>query len=121
MRPIHNTGSMVGAQIPGTQYFGTNPSEAYKEGHDRTFGVGEEVTRIEAGAAEAEEPKPVEPERRVRKPAKPATHKKGGKRTRAPNRNAPKVTALACGKMMGPSGRHFHVAKCDICKAAAKE
>jgi hypothetical protein len=29
---------MAGAQIPGVSYHGTHPSEAYKEGHERTFG-----------------------------------------------------------------------------------
>ena len=103
MRPLHShQASMLGAQIPGKVFVGTNPTQAYLEGHDRTF--GEEVTHIE-------------PTRE----RKPATRKKNGKRTRAPNKIAAVMTALACGKMMGPNGRHFHIAKCDVCKAAAKE
>ena len=105
MRPLHNHGSMQGAQIPGTQYFGTNPSQAYKDGHDRTFGApssGEEITG----------PIDETPPQRSRKKAtrKKATRKKA----------TPKKTALACGKMMGPSGRHFHVAKCEVCQEAAE-
>ena len=106
-RPMHNTGSMLGAQIEGQRYHGTNPSQAYLAGYDETFGNA---------AEKVDEP---EPAPRERKPA--VRKKKAGKRTRAPNKSAPKMTALACDKMMGPSGRHFHVAKCDVCKAAAKE
>ena len=108
LRPLHNMGSMQGAQIPGQQYHGTNPSQAYLEGHDRTF-----------GAAEAE---PEIPERPAVTRKKPAARKKAGaKRTRAANKKPVQMTALACGKLMGPSGRHFHVAKCETCQEAAKE
>lgn len=109
MRPLHNHGSMQGAQIPGTQYHGTTPTQAYREGHDRTFGTS---------AAALEEPDPERPQ----VTRKPATRKKAGaKRTRAPNKKPVQMTALACGKMMGPSGRHFHIAKCEKCQEAAKE
>jgi hypothetical protein len=99
MRPMHNHGSMQGAQIPGQQFFGTNPSEAFKEGHDRTF--GEEVT--------IEDETPL-----VR--AK-ATRKKSGTKKRA----SAEKTPMACGKLMGPSGRHFHVKACETCQEAARE
>jgi hypothetical protein len=103
MRPMHNMGSMLGAQIPGTQYHGTNPSQAYKDGHDRTFGA--------SAVAEQMEPEKVQRER------KPATRKK-----KAPRKKANvEMTALACGRMMGPHGRHFHVKKCEVCQEAAKE
>ena len=42
LRPIHDHASMLGAQIPGTQYFGTNPSQAYLDGYDKTFGSNED-------------------------------------------------------------------------------
>ncbi len=100
MRPLHNHGSMEGAQIPGTQYHGTNPSQAYLDGHDRTFGDPE---------PSPEDPVPAR---------KKATRKKAA---RASGRKPQKMSALACGKMMGTSGRHFHVAKCETCQEAAKE
>jgi hypothetical protein len=101
MRPLHNQGSMLGAQIPGAQYYGTNPSQAYLDGFDETFG---------------------DPEPKVETPTrKKVVRKKAAKRTRAPNKKAVKMSALPCGKMMGPSGRHFHVAKCETCQEAAKE
>ena len=106
MRPFHNMGSMLGAQIEGQPYFGTHPSEAYKEGHDRTFGLPAEESEIEAPPRE-------------RKPAKRS--KKKATRKRGPNKKPPKLTALACGKMMGPSGRHFHVKHCIPCQEAAQE
>ncbi len=106
MRPMHNMGGMLGAQIPGQQYFGTNPTPAYREGYEKTF--GEEVTSIEA-------PEPLSaPPRKARK-------RNGSAKKRAPNKNPPKMTALACGKLMGPSGRHFHVKHCTTCQEAAEE
>jgi hypothetical protein len=123
LRPLHNMGSMLGAQIPGTQYHGTNPTEAFKEGWVRTFGPdGKEVTSIGASAAQAETVVDPPEKRRVRKPAKATTRKKNGaaKRTRAANKNPVVKTAMACGFMMGPSGRHFHVEACSICQEAAK-
>ena len=114
MRPMHNMGSMEGAQIPGTQYHGTNPSEAFKAGHDRTF--GKEVTSV--GATE---PDPVVEDPPTRR-RKPATRKKAGaKRKRAANKKPVVKTAMACGFEMGPSGRHFHVKHCVTCQEAAKE
>lgn len=39
MRPLHShQASMLGAQIPGKVFVGTNPTPAYREGYDRTFG-----------------------------------------------------------------------------------
>jgi hypothetical protein len=124
MRPMHNNGSMLGAQIPGVQYHGTNPSEAFKEGWTRTFDTsGKEVTSVVATTAKAETVLDPPEKRRVRRPAKPATNKKKGavKRTRAPNKKAVVKTKMACGFMMGPSGRHFHVEACSTCQEAAKE
>lgn len=107
MRPLHNTGSMAGAQIPGTRFFGTDPSEAFKTGHDRTFGDNGEAKTI------------VDP------PA-PATRKKAVRKKKvAPKRASgakpQKMAALACGRMMGTSGRHFHIKKCEVCTEAAQK
>jgi len=116
LRPLDNHGSMLGAQIPGKMFFGTNPSPAYLEGHDRTFGTnGEEVTSVETSAVVAEviEESPKQPRR--------AARRKKSRSRRSPNKNPVKMTALACGKKMGPHGRHFHVAKCVTCQEAAKE
>jgi len=110
MRPIHNMGSMQGAQIPGTQYFGTNPSEAYKEGHDQTF-----------GEPDLEDEPELETPARERRPAvrrKKATRKKKGARKQ---RAAAPVETLACGFAMGKVGRHFHIKKCKPCQEAGQE
>jgi len=122
MRPVHNHGSMLGAQIEGKTFHGLNPSPQFLAEYDRIFGTnvnGE--TSAGAPAAEVEDETIVDPP--VKRARKKATSKKNGaaKRTRAPNKKAPVQTALACGKMMGPSGRHFHVAKCETCQEAAKE
>ncbi len=121
MRPIHNMGSMLGAQIPGTQYHGTNPSDAYLKGYDETF--GKEVASVETAELDpASESEPVVEEPPLQRQRKPATRKKSGKkRTRAPNKNPVLKTAMPCGFMMGPSGRHFHVRKCVVCQEAEKE
>ena len=116
MRPIHNAGSMVGAQIEGQQYFGTSPSPAYLEGHDRTFGTNGEGGEDMIDADE--EPTT----RRVEKPVKPPTHKKKTTAKRSFGAKPQKMSELACGRMMGTSGRHFHIKKCAVCtEAAAKE
>lgn len=79
MRPrVNPVTSLLGAQIPGQLYVGTNPSPAYLEGYDRTFGTPEE------------------------RKAKPAAN----------------TTVMACGKEVKTKGKHFHVAKCVVCKAA---
>lgn len=109
LRPLHNQASMLGAQISGQQYHNTNPSQAYLDGHDRTFGT--QPAEAELGS-ELDEP---EVER------KPVRRKKATHRKKMAAKKSVKMTALACGRMMGPSGRHFHVAKCKICKAAVKE
>jgi hypothetical protein len=109
MRPLSSNASMLGAQIPGTQYHGTNPSQAYLEGHDLTFGTA--TAEVEPDP-ELETP---QPQRKV------ATRKKSGKRKRAPNKAPMKMDTLPCGKVMGTAGRHFHVAKCETCQEAAKE
>jgi len=107
MRPLDNMGSMEGAQIPGQQYHGTNPSQAYLEGHDRTFGTNGKDT----------DPLPDEPkvEQRV------AVTRKKTPAKRASGKGPQKMSALACGRMMGTSGRHFHIKKCAVCTEAAKE
>ncbi len=116
MRPLHNHGSMLGAQIPGTQYHGTNPSQAYLDGHDRTFGNGNGMAPAPDVDGEYV-PDPPTPRKR-----KVATRRKStAKRTRAPNKKPPKMDTLACGKVMGKAGRHFHVKKCVPCQEAAKE
>jgi hypothetical protein len=107
MRPLHNSGSMLGAQISGQQYFGTMPTQAYREGYERTFA---------AEPAVEEESESEIPQRQ----RKPATRKKKAAK-KAANKKSMKMTELACGKMMGPHGRHFHVKKCEICQEAAKE
>lgn len=112
MRPLHNAGSMLGAQIPGQQYHGTNPSQAYLDGHDRTFGVGEEVTSI--GNIKVEDPEPAPRER------KPATRKKTTRKKKGTKKGVV-MTMLACGREMGPQGQHSHIAHCKTCQEAAKE
>lgn len=109
LRPLHNHGSMLGAQIPGKTFVGTNPSPQYLEGYDRTFGTnGEEVTSI-GDNVDTFDSDPTE-ERRV------AVRRK----KKAPVQAKPK-TPMPCGKLMGPYGRHFHVAKCETCREAQKE
>jgi len=112
MRPLHSMASMQGAQIPGRQYFGTNPTQAYLEGHDRTFGDPPEEPRD--SVEEVEEVEEPAPRKRKKATRRKAYRKKS-------NGKGVEMTALACGKMMGPHGRHFHVAKCEICKEAARE
>ena len=109
LRPIHNHGSMQGAQIPGTQYFGTMPSQSYMDGFDQTF--GEEDSKLGAAEPEVEVEDPPEPITKVTRRKKKLVKK---------TKKVVKLTALACGKMMGPSGRHFHVAKCPTCQEAAE-
>jgi len=111
MRPLHDTGSMEGAQIPGQQFFGTSPSQAYLEGHDRTFGTNGEASE--------------EAEDIVDPPAEPRvamTRKKKAPVKRGSGAKPQTMSALACGRMMGTSGRHFHIKRCEVCtEAAAKE
>jgi hypothetical protein len=96
MRPRHNHGSMVGAQIPGQQFFGTMPTEAYKEGFDRTF--GEQVDEA----------------------IDPVEHKKKATRKKKPAKKSAQVQA-ACGKMISTKGKHFHVRACKTCQDAVEE
>jgi hypothetical protein len=101
MRPVHNMGSMLGAQIPGQQFFGLNPTEAYKEGYDRTFpGVAEEE--------EEDAPRPV------------TTRKKSARKKR-PKKRPGKTYQTACGRAMSVQGKHFHVKHCETCQEAAEE
>ena len=110
MRPLDNMGSMEGAQIPGQRYHGTNPSEAFKAGHDRTF-------RTNGNGGESMIDLDPAPETRTK-----VTRKKKTAAKRAPNKNPQQLTELACGRMMGTAGRHFHIKKCEVCtEAAAKE
>jgi len=113
MRPLHNMGGMQGAQIPGQQYFGTMPTQAYLDGYDETFGRS------------TDDPENSDPEDTVIELPPRETRKKvvrrQATRKKAKTRKPAVRTALACGKLMGPSGRHFHVAKCDTCQEAAKE
>jgi hypothetical protein len=106
MRPLHNNASMLGAQIEGTQYHGTNPSPAYKAGWDRTFN---------GGAEPAVDDLPPE-ERRERKPAtrKKATRKK------ATRRKSAKIE-MACGAMKDPRGKRSHEMNCDACQEVLGE
>jgi hypothetical protein len=107
MRPLDNMGPMAGAQIPGQQFFGTSPSPAYLEGYDRTFGKD---------AEEAEEAETIVD------PPKKVVRKKKATPKRSFGAKPQKMTELACGRMMGTSGRHFHIKKCEVCtEAAAKE
>ncbi len=111
MRPLDNMGSMEGAQIPGQRYHGTNPSEAFKAGHDRTFGTNGK------GGEDMIDPAPET--RRIRKPAKPPTHKK---KVTVKAKSASNQTKQPCGRMMAPQGLHWHIKKCEVCtEAAAKE
>ncbi len=125
MRPLHNQASMLGAQIPGTQYHGTNPSEAFKTGHDRTFGNEPDEPQFcpdsDGEPNKVEDPESEERNRRVRKPAKPPTHKKATRKKKAGSKRAVKMTILACGREMGPQGQHSHIAHCETCQEAAKE
>lgn len=107
MRPIHNHGSMLGAQIEGQRYFGTNPTGAYLAGYDETFG---------APAEKIEDP---EPEKRKVQPAhKPPTH---ARKKKSGSKKGVVMTMLACGREMGPQGQHSHIAHCEPCQEAAKE
>jgi hypothetical protein len=75
MRPLHNNASMLGAQIPGTQYFGTNPSPAYLAGYDETFGKREDDEPESADEVDEVEALPCKP--------KATRKKKGGRRKKA--------------------------------------
>lgn len=99
MRPRTHMTSMLDAQIPGQMFFGTNPSEAYKQGYDRTFGHAEE---------EDEEPTPTV----VRKKA---TRKKKSKRPKG------NTYMTACGRTMSVQGKHFHRKACVTCQEAEGE
>jgi hypothetical protein len=99
MRPHHNHGSMLGAQIPGQQFFGTSPSPAYKEGFDRTFGEEEEGVG------------------HVPTVTNPTVKKKATKKKKP----AKKTYMTACGRTMSVQGKHFHVKHCEPCQEAAKE
>ncbi len=120
MRPLDNMGSMEGAQIPGQRYHGTNPSEAFKAGFDRTFGTnGKEVTSVEASTEAAETIVDL-PAKVTRK--KVTRKKSAAKKNGAAKKSAANLTELACGRMMGTAGRHFHIKKCEVCtEAATKE
>jgi hypothetical protein len=100
MRPLHNhQASMLGAQIPGKVFVGTNPSPAYMDGYDRTFGgavVEESTDDVEIAA----------PRKAVSK--KSARKKAGGRKPHT-------LVAMACGEMKDPRGRRFHEAKCKDC------
>jgi len=103
LRPLHNHASMLGAQISGQQYFGTNPSQAFLDGYDRTFGNGN-------GQPNEEETSTA-----------PRAARKRSSRRKKSTEAEKKLTPMPCGKMLGPTGRHFHVAKCDVCQEAMKE
>ena len=81
--------SMGGAQIPGTAYTGTHPSEEYKAGHERIFG------------APGTDPEPAE--------AAPATAK--------PSSGDRPLIAMKCGAMKDKRGRAGHERWCKACQS----
>lgn len=96
-RPLSRNESMLGAQIPGRQYYGANPSQQYMDNYDRVDWSG-----IQGG----EDPATAEPV------AEKAPRKKKAKR--APN-PALRV-AMACGAMKDKRGRRMHEKACPQCQ-----
>jgi len=105
LRPLHNSGSMLGAQITGKSFFGTNPSPQYEEGWERTFGDAAEV-------AEDEE---------IQAPAVKRTRKKATRKKAKTEKKPAVVEVLACGRKMAKAGRHFHIKTCRTCQEAGQE
>lgn len=89
LRTAHDL-SMEGAQIQGAIYSGTHPSEAYKDGWERTFGEDPESA----------------PEKKIAKPAKQTTKKP---------KKPPTLVDAACGKPVQRVSAHERW--CRACQA----
>lgn len=116
LRPIHNMGSMQGAQIPGTQYFGTHPSPAYLDGYDETF--GKEDHQLSSAEPELEDESP-ELEDESPEPRMKVVRRTKKKSSKAKRKTIKKMTA--CGREMAVQGMHFHVKHCETCQEAVEE
>ncbi len=121
LRPLHSAASMLGAQIAGQQFFNTNPSPAYLAGYDRTFGNEEEEVEEEEQETSAPllDDSPELPELPDLPPAARKSEKKRpSRKKKSSGKRKVKLSPMPCGKMLGPTGRHFHVAKCEVCQEA---
>jgi hypothetical protein len=115
-RPTTSYGNMVGAQIPGQQFYGINPSPEYKANYEQTFGENEidlknELARLREELAQVQ--------------AK-AAHQKADETVADSTKSF--TRQAACGQVFekpSPNGAagavRFHEQKCEKCLAKKLE